>query len=131
VEDTLKEALFIGLAGALGSLARWGIGEGSKHLLGANFPWGTLTVNFLGSILLGMLLEGGLRSDGVPDAIRIPVAVGFFGAFTTFSTFSVDTVRLLEASRYGAALGNMLANVGLGVGGALAGILLIRKLLGG
>jgi len=127
----VKEALFIGLAGAFGSLGRWGISELSRQLLGADFPWGTLIVNLIGSVLLGMLLEGGLRSDGIPEHIRVPIAVGFFGAFTTFSTFSVDTLRLLEASRYGAAVANIGLSVGLGVGGALAGVMLVRRLLAG
>jgi len=125
----VKEALFIGLAGALGSLGRWGIGEISKSILGTGFPGGTLIVNLVGSVLLGMLLEGGLRSDGIPEHLRVPFAVGFLGAFTTFSTFSVDTVRLLEASRYGVAAANIGVNVGLGVGGAMAGIVLVRRLL--
>lgn len=127
----MKEVLFIGLAGALGSLGRWGIGEAAKQYIGNGFPWGTLIVNLVGSVLLGALLESGMRSDAIPEHIRIPMAVGFFGAFTTFSTFSVDTVRLLEASRYGAAAANVGVSVVLGVGGAFAGIALVRHLLEG
>lgn len=129
MEVGLKEVLFIGLAGALGSLGRWGVAEAAKHYIGAGFPWGTMIVNLVGSLLLGMLLESGLHSEIVPAHVRVPVAVGFFGAFTTFSTFSVDTVRLLETGQYAAAAANVGVSVVLGVGGAFIGIAIARYLL--
>jgi CrcB protein len=106
-------------------MSRYGVTLAAQQWEG--FPWGTFMVNVLGSILLGAVLEGALRGTISPE-VRLAVGTGFLGAFTTFSTFSVETVRLIEAGRYLAAAGNAGGNLTLGLVGAGLGIALARAL---
>lgn len=102
--------LFIGLFGAFGCLARYAVSGWIYSLLGRALPWGTLGVNVAGSFLLGLLMEGSLRST-LPPEFRIGIGVGFLGGFTTFSTFSYETFRMLEEGSYLQAGVNVLLNV--------------------
>src|SRR5262249_19028570 len=93
----------VSLGSALGGLARWGMTAGSARLLGTAFPWGTLAINVLGSLFLGwfsaVLSERLAPGEGAwlrPDDLRLLVAVGFTGAFTTFSTFEYEAHELLR-----------------------------------
>ncbi len=121
--------LWIALAGALGAVSRHGVALAAERAAGAGFPWGTLIVNAIGSILLGFLLESVVRA-GWSNEVKLALGTGFLGAFTTFSTFSVETVRLIEAGRYAAAGGNAVGNVALGLGGAMLGIWLALRVHG-
>jgi CrcB protein len=115
--EELKLILLIGLGGALGSILRYLVqGAVSSH----DFPWGTLLVNFMGSLLLAMIFFSALGGELSPE-FRMFLFVGVFGGFTTLSTFSLDTVGLLVEQRFGAAVVNMVSNGGLCVLGALAG----------
>lgn len=120
--------LWIAAGGALGALARYGLAGWVHGWAGASFPWGTLAVNALGSLALGVavrVLEGTAAAAGA----RAFVAVGFLGAFTTFSTFSYETVALLEGGEWARALlyalGSLLSGIiGVTMGFALAAALL-------
>ncbi len=113
----------IGLAGAVGALARYGIGAA----VGArSFPWATLGVNIAGSLLLGVVLVAG--STRLSQDTMAAVAVGFLGAFTTFSTFSYETQELLRFGRVGAACAYVALSVVAGVAGAALGYGLGRVL---
>lgn len=88
-----------------------GIGAVSRYWLGLalnrNFPWGTLTINVLGGLLIGLLV------GAVSDQMRLFVIVGVLGGFTTFSSFSLECVELINAQRYSEALGYiLLSNIG-------------------
>jgi CrcB protein len=100
------QALLVGVGGAAGAMARFGVSKLSASVLGTTFPYGTLIVNAAGSLLLGLLTGLALGRFDVPTAVKLLVGVGFCGAFTTFSTFAVDTL----ASR---GLGLTLLNVAL------------------
>ncbi len=105
------------LAGAAGALSRYGIGVAVGV---RTFPWATLGINLAGSYLLGLVLAVG-TARGWPDTTTVPIAVGFLGAFTTFSTFSYETVTLARTGRAGtAALYVALSLIG-GVLAAAAG----------
>ncbi len=117
----MKELLAIGLAGALGSVARYAVSGLAARWWGESFPWGTLTVNALGALVLGFVAGFAMVSDGLPPSVRIPIATGFLGAFTTFSTFSVETIRLAEKEPW-LALGNVLVSILLGLVLAAAGL---------
>jgi fluoride exporter len=110
------KVVLVGLAGAAGAVSRYGIGVA----LGVrSFPWATLSINLVGSFLLGIVLVAGIERSW-PETTTIPLAVGFLGAFTTFSTFSYETYTLLRTDRAGTAL----LYVGLSlVGGVLAAAL--------
>jgi fluoride exporter len=89
--------------GAAGTLARYGLQGLVQHRAGTTFPAGTLTVNLLGCFLLGGVAEYGFQHLTIPPDWRIAITVGFFGAFTTFSSFSYETVRLLEDGEWPSA----------------------------
>jgi len=95
-------------------------------LLGRGLPWGTLAVNIIGSFLLGLLMEGSARSTLLAAEVRMGLAVGFFGGFTTFSTFSYETFRLLEEGSFFHAGANALLNVLVCIAFAALGIFLAR-----
>ncbi|MBE0597085.1 MAG: fluoride efflux transporter CrcB, partial [Desulfuromonadales bacterium] len=116
------------LFGAMGCLARYLVSGWTHELLGRGFPWGTLLVNVAGSFLLGLLMEGSLRSTLLTAELRMGLTVGFFGGFTTFSTFSYETVRLLEEGSFLHAGANALLNVLVCICFAAFGILLARQL---
>ena len=84
------------LFGSLGTMARYGLQGLVQNRAGARFPAGTLVVNLLGCLLLGVIGQYSLTHITVPADWRIGITVGFFGAFTTFSTFSWETVHLLD-----------------------------------
>ncbi|HEY3366258.1 MAG TPA: fluoride efflux transporter CrcB [Symbiobacteriaceae bacterium] len=119
--------LWIGLAGAAGALARYGLGLWVGGRLPLPFPLGTLLINVTGSFLLGLV--AGLGSDRglIPPAWRAPIAVGFIGAYTTFSTWTVETVRLFEAGRLDLALGNVVLSLALGLPAVWLGLVVSRR----
>ena len=89
--------LAIGLAGALGALARYGLSGWVHRFAGPDFPAGTLAVNLAGCFVLGLLTELARHVGWVSPEVRVWVGIGFLGAFTTFSTFGVETFRAAEA----------------------------------
>ncbi|MGD8379832.1 MAG: fluoride efflux transporter CrcB [Gammaproteobacteria bacterium] len=103
--------LAIAGGGALGALGRYWTAAAVQRALGGQFPWGTLSVNVIGSLLMGLLFVLLTERMNVGPQARGVVLVGFLGAFTTFSTFSLETLLLVEQ---GAVL-RALANVGLSV----------------
>ncbi len=121
----------VALGSALGGLARWGVSAGSARLFGTAFPWGTFFINISGSLFLGwfttvlsnrlMLSESSwLR----PDDLRLMVAVGFTGAYTTFSTFEYESHGLLRDGDGLAGMTYIFASVFLGLLAVRFGILL-------
>ncbi len=109
--------------GALGTLARFGLQGVVQYRTGPGFPTGTLAVNLLGCFLLGGVVQFGLQHLSIPPEWRIGLTVGFLGAFTTFSTFSWETVRMLQEGEWTRALLYVSASI---VGGLLAVILGMR-----
>lgn len=107
------KVVWIGLAGAAGALARYRIGLGAT---GRGFPWTTLGINLVGSFLLGLLVKAA-ADRGWPDTTTLPLGVGFLGAFTTFSTFSVETQTLLRTDQVTTAVAYVAASA---LGGILA-----------
>lgn len=118
----------IGFAGALGALARYGVSVAALRWLGDEFPYGTLCVNLVGCFLLGVIAEMTLEDKGLAPQTRAIIGTGFLGAFTTFSTFGVDTYRAIQAGSWGVAASNVAINV---IGGLLlvaAGVALASAL---
>lgn len=116
----------IAVGGALGALARYGVDVSVARRTDALFPWATLAVNVAGSFALGLLFVLAIEEGSGPDWFRGFLATGFLGAFTTFSTFSVQTVALAERGYAGLALGYVAISVVLGVFAAGAAILATR-----
>lgn len=122
------QLVYIGVFGALGCMSRYAVSGWVYSLAGRTLPFGTLAVNVLGSFFLGLFMEEGLRSSMLSSEMRIGLTVGFMGGFTTFSTFSFETVRLLEEGSFLQAGANILLNVLVCVVFAFLGIYLARQL---
>ena len=114
--------LWVAFGGALGAAARYGVGLFAVRTWGSSLPLGTVLVNLAGSFLIGLAVPLLLAKSGLSDGLRLAVVVGFLGSFTTFSTFSLDTLALLETGRTGWALANALGSVVLGVAFVALGV---------
>ncbi|WP_308470059.1 fluoride efflux transporter CrcB [Kineococcus rubinsiae] len=114
--------LLLAFAGGLGAVARFVVDAELRARRPGTFPLPILLVNVLGSFLLGLLT--GLVRDGADDAWRLVLGVGFCGGFTTFSTTSVDTVRLARSGHVRAAVGNAAGTLVLAVAAGGVGLLL-------
>ncbi|EKE67234.1 fluoride efflux transporter CrcB [Gallaecimonas xiamenensis] len=123
----MQGLLFVAMGGAVGAMLRFGISEFCVWLLGRGFPYGTLLVNTLGSFLMGILM--GLVFAGHIDAHpwRQLIGLGFLGALTTYSTFAMDNVLLLQQGDFLKAGLNIFLNVSLTILLALAGMALVRQ----
>ena len=122
------QTVYVGIFGALGCLARYYCSSWIHAFAAGPLPFGTLAVNVAGSLLIGLLMGGDLHHPLLGGNLRIGLAVGFLGGFTTFSTFSYETVRLMESGSVGAAIFNVLFNVMLCLLAAWLGIVLARQI---
>ena len=118
--------LAIALGGAFGSVSRFLVAREMGHRLGNFLPFGTLIVNVLGSLALGWLATVLLARPEINTALRLGIAVGFLGAFTTFSTFSLESVQLLLSGAVWRAMFNVAANTVVCLGMCFLGIQLAR-----
>lgn len=115
--------MLIALAGGLGAATRFVVDGEIRRRFSTTFPWATATINVTGSLLLG-LLAGVVLFHGAPEDLRLIAGVGFCGGYTTFSTATVETVRLAQQDRYGHALANALLPLAVSVLAAGAGLAL-------
>lgn len=125
----MLKLLLVAGGGALGSAARYLVGTWVQGLSGAGFPWGTFFVNASGSFLIGAVL-GLFENSGLPNGARLFLAVGVLGGYTTFSTFSHETLKLLENGNPGLAFLNAAGQLAAGLVAVFGGILLVRALGG-
>ncbi|MGD8276599.1 MAG: fluoride efflux transporter CrcB [Gemmatimonadota bacterium] len=119
---------WVALGGAIGASARYGVGGWVHARLGSDFPWGTLVVNVAGSLLIGFALRY-LEATRLSPDMRALITIGVLGAFTTFSTFSYETVTLLEGGAWMRAFTYATGSFVLGLAAAGAGITMARHLL--
>ncbi len=124
--SVINTYLLIALGGALGACMRFGINELALKLLSKGFPFGTLTVNILGSLLMGVLY-GLLDREILTDPHRLTLGIGFLGALTTFSTFSLDTLLLMQQGQWLKVALNILINVGVCIFMAALGLMLTTQ----
>jgi len=110
----------VALGGAIGSVLRYWCSGAAYRLFGSGFPWGTLTVNLLGSAVIGFLFAAFERSAAHP-ATRMFVLMGILGGFTTFSSFSIENLNLLRDGQVRAAVMNILVSNVLGIALAFGG----------
>jgi CrcB protein len=124
----MTRILAIAAGGAVGALLRYWTSTAVHGRFGTAFPYGTLTVNVIGSLLMGFLYIWLLERVAEGPALRAFLLVGLLGAFTTFSTFSLETLNLVETGQPARALANILVSVTLCIGAAGLGVLAARQL---
>ena len=122
------QILVIMLGGGLGAVARFIVSTTVNEKLSSNFPYGTLVVNVMGSFIMGFLAMWLVEKLGLNPLLRLAIFVGFLGAFTTFSTFSMETLNLFNEGLAFQALLNMLINVMLSILAVWLGVVLGKQL---
>lgn len=127
------QAGLVAFGGALGSLLRWGVAVAFARWFGTAFPWGTFFINITGSLFLGWfstMLADRLLANGAgwirPDDLRLMIAVGFTGAYTTFSTFEYESNQLLQDGAGWKAFAYLIGSVVLGLIAVRLGAMLAR-----
>ena len=110
----MREVLWVGVGGFVGSVARYLLGGWITNRLGPGFPYGTFAINMTGSFILGFIM-GTLEGHVMSPIVRLSMAIGFVGAYTTFSTFTYETLRLLEDGSFLLAGLNVVASVLVGL----------------
>ena len=125
----MKLILAIAVGGAFGAVARHYVALQVSMWFGRDFPWGTLAVNILGSFILGLLIEAMALVWSPSQEVRALLTVGMLGAFTTFSTFSLDTVLLVERGDTATAAGYIAMSLLFSVGALFLGLRLARLVI--
>ncbi len=118
----MKTVVLVASGGALGSAARYLVGVGAVRLMGPNFPGGTLTVNVVGSFIIGLLAGWLVARVAVQHDLWAFLAIGVLGGFTTFSAFSLDVLLLVERKDYAMAAAYLAASVCLSLLAVVAGM---------
>lgn len=114
--------LFLAVFGIAGTLARYGLEGAVQGRVGSGFPFGTLSVNILGCFFLGLVGKFALSHAAVSPDLRVGLTVGFFGAFTTFSTFTWEAIHMLEDGEWTKGLLYVGASVLVGLAATMLGM---------
>jgi len=123
--------LLVALGGAIGSASRYALSYAVQSRTTSLFPWGTLLVNVTGSFLVGLIMRYALGGQAISAEARLFLTVGFCGGYTTFSTFSYESIRLIEDGDYRRAGLYIVSSVALSLAATVAGFVLARGLLTG
>lgn len=116
----------VAAGGAVGATLRHAVNQIAVHVLGSGFPWGTLAINVIGSLVMGAFVGAFALFWDASQTLRLFLTVGVLGGFTTFSAFSLDSVLLLQKGQMAEAVFYILASVILSLGGLMAGMMLVR-----
>jgi len=125
---SFNQLIFIAAGGAVGAVLRFVVSNGVHSVMSRDFPYGTLTVNVLGSFIMGISYVLLLERFNLAAEWRAFIIIGMLGAFTTFSTFSIETLTLIENSEFSRAALNIVLSVLLCIGSAWIGLLLGRQI---
>jgi CrcB protein len=119
--------LTVALGGAIGASARYGLGLAMTRLFGSGFPIGTLMANVIGGLLMGLLMGWIIRdAPQSADTLKLFAGVGVLGGFTTFSAFSLEAMRMIEAKTFGLFFGYVSLSVILAIAAVALGLFLMR-----
>jgi fluoride exporter len=119
----IKNLLLVGLGGSIGSMVRYAASLLIKSKL---FPFATLSVNIIGSFIIGLVFAMSIKEDGISDNWKLFLTPGICGGFTTFSAFSLENVELLQSGKIGMALTYIILSVVLGIAAAFLGYRLVN-----
>lgn len=117
----MQSILYVGIGGFIGASLRYIISVNSSRLFGTQLPYGTLIVNVLGGLLIGLIMEFSLTTDFISHDLRLFLTTGILGGLTTFSTFSYETISFLSEGRYIAGISNIFLNLILSFAGVVLG----------
>ena len=120
---------YIAVGSALGGVSRYLVGGLTQRLVGGTFPIGTLLINVTGSLLLGFILRYGVETTTLTPEVRAFLTVGFCGGYTTFSTFSYETIALAEDGQWARAGLYVALSVGLSLVATFVGFVAARELI--
>lgn len=121
----------VAVFGAAGAVARYGVSYWVMQATGSSFPYGTLAVNLIGCLLLGFVAHVGQNTELIHPWLQAGVTIGTLGAFTTFSTFSYETIRQLEEGQWRDGFVNVAASLACGLFAVWLGIRLAQQIYGG
>lgn len=107
----IRQLLAVAIGGAVGAVLRWLMAASVQRLSGGSFPWGTFAVNAVGSLMLGFLFVWLIERSSAGELLRLAITVGLLGAFTTFSTYSLESIRLIQSGAIGMAMANIIGQV--------------------
>lgn len=124
----MNKIMAVAVGGALGSVMRYGLSNWVHSFVGRGFPYGTLAVNVLGCLAMGVLFVLLVERTGESALWRAGLMVGVLGGFTTFSAFSIETFNLIEQGAMAKALANMAASLMLCIGATWLGVIVARQL---
>lgn len=125
----MERILLVFVGGGAGALARYGVGVLALRALGPRWPYGTLAVNLMGGLVMGLLAGVlALRGGADQDRYRLLIGVGILGGFTTFSAFSLETALMIERRAWGEAAGYVACSVMLSVLMLFAGLFIARRM---
>jgi CrcB protein len=119
----------IAVGAAAGGVSRYYLASAIQQRMGASFPWGTLAINITGSLLLGFLIRYAMATPAISPEVRAMLTVGFCGGYTTFSSYSYETMVLIEDGEIGRAAMYSLGSVILALVATFAGFMLARELI--
>jgi fluoride exporter len=117
----MQNVLCVGLGGFIGASLRYIISINSTKLFGAQFPYGTLIVNVVGGLLIGLIMELCITTNVISPSLKLFLVTGIIGGLTTFSTFSYETVSLFIEGSYTAGMLNTVLNLFLSIAGVIIG----------
>jgi CrcB protein len=124
----MNHLLLASLGGAIGAGLRFMVGSVAIRFMGVSFPWATLIVNVVGSLLMGILIGILARRTGTPNEVRIFLATGILGGFTTFSAFSLDAINLWQRGESTVAAGYVLSSVLFSLFALFIGLMIVRSI---
>lgn len=118
----MKQVILIAVAGAMGTVSRYGLSQFTHSILGKGFPWGTLIINVVGCFIIGLLATLFADSNILSKELQLAATVGFLGAFTTFSAFSFDSYSFFSSGTWQMGLINIAANIIIGMLAVVGGV---------
>jgi len=124
----MQKLFYVGIGGCIGAVLRYIITINSSKMQISQIPWGTLIVNVTGGFLIGLVVELCLTTERISPNMRLFLTTGILGGFTTFSTFSFETVELFSKGMVLAAALNICLNLFLSLGGVLLGQYFVKAL---
>jgi fluoride exporter len=126
----MTRVLLIGLAGALGTLARYGVNVWAGKAIGTGFPYGTLIVNVVGCFLIALVSQMAMSTTMISPTVRLTLTTGFMGGLTTYSSFNYETTTLLREKAWSAGFANLGVTLAACFVAGMLGLVAARKIVG-